>query len=378
MKTGLFLLLLCVAAPAALFLLHRSPAVSNGGDGTLLRPVLTETDWNDYQWPTDASTKRTSCFCEFRANHFHAGIDVSTNMRTGYNAFASRAGWLRAITFEPNGYGWILTVQQPDGYQTCYAHLKGFPAKILAAYRAKLIATGHSYGLAEFAPHEVPLMKGEVVAYTGDTGAGPPHLHFEVRDKDGNPVNPGLSKNLRPIDSIPPEIKQLCFMPMDALSTVNGRSEPLTVTVAGSGNAYRLSSIPALRGRVGILLRAHDRANSAEDYPTPYLLAFQIDGTPFFESRFDRIQEEFGWHIRIDRDHWMMKLKKGEFRKLYREEGNALWVYHADTSDDGVLVGASMPGKHHVAIAAGEHTKIPHPQGRSAGDTERHARVSFR
>ena len=30
----------------------------------------------------------------------------------------------------------------------------------------------------------VPLAKGEVIAYTGDTGFGPAHLHFELRLED--------------------------------------------------------------------------------------------------------------------------------------------------------------------------------------------------
>ncbi|MBL0176733.1 MAG: M23 family metallopeptidase [Ignavibacteria bacterium] len=324
MKTGLLLLLLCAGAPAALFLFHQRPEASAGKDsgGDPVRAILSETDWNDYQWPTDASTKRTSCFCEFRANHFHAGIDVSTGMQTGFKVFASRGGWLHSVSFEPFGYGWILTIKQPDGYSTSYAHLKGFPAKIRAAYLAKLTASGHSYGLAEFAPDEVPVKKGEVVAYTGDTGAGPPHLHFEVRDKDDNPVNPGLARHLRPLDSIAPEPRQLCFMPMDARSTVNGRTEPLIVSIGGTGpKSYRLAGVPVLRGRVGVLLRAHDRANDAVDYPTPYLLDMRVDGKPYFESRFDRIQDRFGWHIRIDRDHAMMKAQQGEFRKLFREEG---------------------------------------------------------
>ena len=37
-----------------------------------------------YIWPTDASTRITSEFAEYRSMHFHGGIDISTNGAKGY------------------------------------------------------------------------------------------------------------------------------------------------------------------------------------------------------------------------------------------------------------------------------------------------------
>jgi murein DD-endopeptidase MepM/ murein hydrolase activator NlpD len=79
----------------------------------------TGTNWNDYLWPTNAGTTRTSDFAEFRATHFHAGIDISTGGKTGFDVYASRAGWLHSAYFEPGGYGWFLVLRHPDGYYTC-------------------------------------------------------------------------------------------------------------------------------------------------------------------------------------------------------------------------------------------------------------------
>ncbi len=320
------------------------------------KSVRVETDWNDYIWPTNAGTVRTSSFGEFRSNHFHAGIDVSTGNQTGFDVYASRAGWVHSITFQPGGYGWLLILRHTDGYYTVYAHLKGFPKKIRDAYRAKLAELGRSYGLAEFRANECPVTKKEVVAYTGDTGAGPPHLHFEVRDRDYNPVHPELAKNIRTVDSIAPELRQLCMMPLDAFSTVEGSNAPQTFAVVkGSDGIFTLSRSVRITGRVGVLLRAHDRANGAQDYPTPYLITTALNETPLFETRFDRIQEKNSWHIRIDRDHWMMKQQKGEFRKLYREEGSDLAVYYAFTDDNGALVSDKLKaGENTLRIIAAD------------------------
>src|SRR5512134_1440768 len=88
------------------------------------------TDLRDYAWPTDASRKMSSAFASFRTMHFHAGIDVSTNGRTGYKVFASRDGFVSRISVSPYGYGKLLHVRHPDGFTTVYAHLKGFSREI--------------------------------------------------------------------------------------------------------------------------------------------------------------------------------------------------------------------------------------------------------
>jgi murein DD-endopeptidase MepM/ murein hydrolase activator NlpD len=74
-----------------------------------------ETDLKDYIWPTDASTRITSTFAEYRSTHFHGGIDISTNKKNGYRVFAVR-----------DGYGKMLYVKHKDGFFTIYAHLQTF------------------------------------------------------------------------------------------------------------------------------------------------------------------------------------------------------------------------------------------------------------
>ncbi len=331
-----------------------------GVDAALARTTspdaLPPTDWNDYIWPTDASRIRTSDFAEFRATHFHAGIDVSTGLRNGFKVFAVRDGWVSSITFEPFGYGWLLVLRHRDGYFSSYAHLDGFPARIRDAYFARLVAMGRSYGMAEWPDSSLAVRKGEVVAYTGDTGAGPAHLHFEVRDPEYNPVHPGRAPALAVPDSIPPEPVQLRFEPLDALSSIDGGFDAVSVPVTRrKDGSWGIARTPVLRGRVGLQLRAFDRAQGAQDTPTPYHLSLDVDGRRHFAARFDRIQNTHGWHIRIDRDHWMMKRAQGEFRKIYREDGNDLAVYTPATRDAGVLSARTLgEGTRHLRIQAAD------------------------
>ena len=247
--TRIFLVVSVIFLSAVVaYLVHQSASGEDGtgGGGTLAekeaaRYDTSTTDWNDYLWPTDAGTVRTSDFAEFRATHLHAGIDVSTGGRTGFKVFAARDGWLHSAYFEPGGYGWFLVLRHADGYHTCYAHLDRYADKVAQAYYGGLLKRGRSYGVLSFNRDTVRVRKGEVIAYTGATGAGPAHLHFEIRDADFNPVNPGLSPHLRPVDSIPPEMKQLMLQPMDATSSVDGKHEPRLLNVSGSGDRDRKS-----------------------------------------------------------------------------------------------------------------------------------------
>lgn len=343
MRIAIVLSALLLTGTAGYFLRHGATdgEGSAGGEALAAREARrydpATTDWNDYLWPTDAGTIRTSDFAEFRATHFHAGIDVSTAGRTGFKVFAARDGWLHAATFEPGGYGWLLVLRHADGYYTSYAHLDRYSDKVRAAYRAMLLKSGRSYGRVEFGRDTIRVKKGETIAYTGATGAGPAHLHFEIRDPDFNPVNPGLSRNLRPRDSIPPEMKQLMLLPLDAMSSVDGKFGGRTLNIGGSKDRWNVAAVPVLRGNIGVMLRAHDRANGATDYPTPYRIALYVDGKEVFSSVSNRFQDTLNFHIRIDRDHDLMKEKKGEFRKLYREEGNLLETYMPRDRDAGVL-----------------------------------------
>lgn len=297
-----------------------------------------ETDWSDYMWPTDAGSIRTSDFAEFRKTHFHAGLDVSTGGRIGFKVFAMRDGWVHSMYFEPGGYGWFLALRHRDGYYTTYAHLDRPNDSILLAWQQALVARGASFGNVEWKEGELPVKKGDIIAYTGDTGAGPPHLHFEIRDRNFNPVNPGLARTLRPVDSLAPELRGVLLQPLDAASSIDGAlaAKPLT-PVGAPGGMMSIKAVPRLRGRIGLLLRAHDRANGATDYPTPYRLRLQVDGKDVFESTAMRFADTLGFHIRIDRDHALMQAMKGEFRKLYRDEGNLLEFYLPQSRDAGVL-----------------------------------------
>lgn len=99
-----------------------------------------------------------------RWGRLHAGLDIG--MPIGTPVRAADAG--RIIISAPMGaYGNYVCAQHTRTLSTCYAHLSRF-----AASKGEQVR------------------QGEVIAYSGNTGASTgPHLHFETR-VNGKPVDP--------------------------------------------------------------------------------------------------------------------------------------------------------------------------------------------
>lgn len=95
----------------------------------------------------------------------HSGIDVAGPRGTPVEAMDS--GDVLKAYWDTEGYGGLVVIAHPSGYETWYAHL--------AALEVEPGQTVH---------------RGEEIGLMGSTGFSTgPHLHFEVR-QDGNLVDP--------------------------------------------------------------------------------------------------------------------------------------------------------------------------------------------
>ena len=130
-------------------------------------------------------------FGELRSNHFHAGLDIKTQGRTGIDTHASASGYVSRIKISHFGYGKALYIQHPNGMTTVYAHLEKFSPKI-EAYVKKYQYKNESYTIELFPEKGVlNVSQDEVIGFTGNSGgSGGPHLHFEIRDASQRPMNP--------------------------------------------------------------------------------------------------------------------------------------------------------------------------------------------
>lgn len=132
---------------------------------------------------------------ELRKSHFHMGLDFRTKEKEGYRIYASESGYVRRINISRTGYGRCLYIDHPElGLTTVYAHLSKFAPHIQSHIDSVLEASQKNE--IEYYPNvnEIPVTRGEVVAYSGNSGSSSgPHLHYEVRnmhtEKTINPLH---------------------------------------------------------------------------------------------------------------------------------------------------------------------------------------------
>ena len=288
------------------------------------------TDLEDYIWPIDAPPKITSSFAEFRSSHFHAGIDIGTSNKIGLEVYASRDGYIARLEVSPYGYGRYLVLRHADGFYTTYAHLSAFKNEVERAVRAEQLKKGKFSVEMKFQPGEYPVRKGDVVAYSGESGTGDAHLHFEIRDENFNPVNPLLFPNIRRFpDTEPPIIRRLAITPMDENSFVDYEFSPKVYRAhALSQSSFTVPGVIRATGSLGFSIDAADRVNNTRYRSSVYEFEFQVDGTTIFTSQRNRFPEDETRQVGIDFDWALWKERKGRFQKLYVDEGNTLPFYN--------------------------------------------------
>jgi hypothetical protein len=314
------------------------------------------TNLADYIWPTDAGHVMTSTFGEYRRLHFHGGIDISTGNRTGYRVFAARKGHVARMRISPNGYGKMLYVRHADGYYSTYAHLEKFAVALEErALEEQLRAGAYPIDIS-LHPDEFPVSQGEVIAFTGETGVGSPHLHFEIRDENLNPVNPLLCEEINARDNIPPRIMKLAFRPIGEQSHLQGQWKPRVITprLVREGR-YTLSETLRATGMIGISINARDRSNNSRFLHGVYSYDLYLDTALIYSVRLDRVPGRLAHHIGLYYDWRLRDQGRGKFEKLYAEAPGVLPFATPATKDAGIITAERYgEGTHVFRIVAAD------------------------
>ncbi|MBM2839802.1 MAG: family metallopeptidase [Bacteroidetes bacterium] len=312
------------------------------------------TNLSDYAWPTDAGNIGTSTFGEYRRTHFHGGIDISTGNSTGYRVFAVRDGYVARIRVSPTGYGKMLYIRHADGYYSTYAHLSHFNAEIDARVAREQLKQESFPVDVKCAPGEFPVKKGDIIAYTGDTGVGTPHLHFEIRDANMDPINPLLCTGFNFPDNIAPTIKKIALSPLGDRSTVNGSSSPRILSVRQlNTKQYKISETLQLTGEIGFGINVTDRSNGSGYKHGVYSHRLFIDDSLLYTVQLDRVPGRNAHEIGLYYDWNLIDHGRGRFEKLYSDSPRSI-VFHSPTGDNAgaVNTGELTEGRHVFRIVS--------------------------
>ena len=310
----------------------------------------------------------TSSFLEHRSFRFHSGVDFSVGGRVGVPYFAVDDGYIWLVRTSPYGYGKVVYVRLRNGYTAIYAHLSGFPEDVERVVREEqLRQQAYSVDLY-FTPRQFPVSRGDLVGYSGNTGIGVPHMHFELRDPSNSPVNP-FSHGLRFSDTVPPRMDAIAFIPLDAWSRVNGRTEPVILRLRQRNGEYTVAEAPVLRGRVGVALAAHDRTQHGRYRVGLYGTDLELDGREVFRRRYDRYSFPEQHMSVFDRNYPLLLDSKGRYYNLFLAVGNRLPFYGDLQQGAGVLACACSTGVESESLVLAGHHELRITGSDFAGNT---------
>ena len=91
----------------------------------LLIEIFFATD-ESYLWPTNASNTLTAVFGDVRPRRYHAGLDIRTFGKSGYELYAIEDGYVERIRVSSSGYGKAIYIRLKDKRIAVYAHLSEF------------------------------------------------------------------------------------------------------------------------------------------------------------------------------------------------------------------------------------------------------------
>jgi hypothetical protein len=270
----------------------------------------------------------TGNFGELRANHFHGGIDIKTDFRTGLPVYAAAEGYISRVVVSSYGYGNLLFVTHPNGYVTVYAHLEKFNYAI-GNFVKEIQYKNKSFEIDERpAAYRFPVTKEQIIAYSGNTGSsGGPHLHFEIRDSSNNLYNPLYFGFDEIKDDIPPIITKLALRPLDIDSRINGEFSRYESPLSGKRGKYKLNKPVSVKGLIGLELVTNDKQNGSGHLNGIACLELYLDGKEIFHYNMDAFPYDENPNVNIHLDYETLKRKGNYFHRCYKMDGNRLPNY---------------------------------------------------
>lgn len=176
-----------------------------------------------WPWPVPVDPPQiTATFMESRSGGYHTGLDIRTGGRTGMPVRTSLTGDVVRIRTSAQGYGKALYLGVGGGRTLVFAHLAAFADPVQELVTARQARSRRYEQDIQLEAGALRFEAGEVVALSGDTGTGAPHLHLEVRE-GSVPVNPIDFFDVP--DRADPRVTALRVVPLTPRARVEGRLE---------------------------------------------------------------------------------------------------------------------------------------------------------
>jgi hypothetical protein len=287
-------------------------------------------DRNYYTAPLKIPFFLSGNFAELRPNHFHGGIDIKTQGKTGLPVFAAADGYVSRIAISPSGYGNVMYINHPNGTTTVYGHLDRF-APHIEEYIRKIQYEKEVFAIDQDIEEGIlPVKNGEQIAKSGNSGSsGGPHLHFEIRrTKEKILLNP-LLFNMPVKDKTKPVVQALMIYPISEDASVSGKQIPQRFETVLAGNAYQIKANPTIQvfGKIGFGIQSIDLLDGSANKCGIYSLKLTVDNELIYSFAMDDYPQEESRYINSHIDYDRAIRLGQRFYRTWIQPGNKLDIY---------------------------------------------------
>jgi len=278
-----------------------------------------------FRLPVDINFKISSNFGEIRPNHYHAGLDISTQLKSGINYYCVADGYISRVLVSPRGLGNAIYITHPNGYVSVYAHMSKF-RKDIADYIYNLQHSKQQFKQDVYPlPHLFPLKKGDYIGKSGNSGRSyGAHLHFEIREQDSEiPVNPLFAYHVN--DKVAPKMNGAYIYRFDSDAENDSYIKRETLK---SINGRTIRSF----GKTGFGLEIHDYISGNGNRFGVYQVDLFIDDSLYFSYKLDKVSFYESRYINSFIDYKERQITNKKVTKCFVEPNNKLNIYRTKGS----------------------------------------------
>ena len=304
-----------------------------------------------FQQPLNGELILSGNFGEVRGNHFHSGLDLKTNGKEGMDVYAIEDGHVRRIVVSPSGFGKALYVAHSNGTTSVYAHLRTFNPAI-SSYVKKQQYARKSFRLdLNLLPGKMKIEKGEIIAISGNSGgSGGPHLHFEIRESEGQiPENP-LNYGFKVKDTRHPELQKLWVYEHSENGHVEGLLVEKGFKLNGKSGSYSMLTGDTIKanGALSFGIAALDRFSSSRNVCGIYSMTVKVNNQIIHQQQIDKFPFSKKRMVNCHVDYEKRKTDKQSVYRTYIAPNNKLDLY-SNVRNGGVF--SVKNGKSYVVEA---------------------------
>ncbi|TRX65949.1 M23 family metallopeptidase [Carboxylicivirga sp. M1479] len=292
--------------------------------------IIAQDNTNRFVKPMKLSPSVSGSFGELRSNHFHSGLDLTTNRKTGYRIYASDKGYVSRIKVSPFGYGKALYIDHEGGFTTVYAHLERYSNRIDSLIRARQYEQKSFAIELFFKPGELEVARGEVIAYSGNSGgSGGPHLHYEVRDKASQkPMNPLQFRDDIP-DDVRPQVQGMKLYCLSDDASIAGKRKDVFVPTVFYDRAFhpKGSTKFTAYGKIGVGVQVIDYLTGSWRKCGISTMDLFVNDTLVYNFKIDKFSFAESRYINSHIDYAEKKRTGKVIQKGFVEPNNRLSLY---------------------------------------------------